>query len=88
MAPPLHPCAVCKTQLPISLFHAMQPPVSIELCVCRVFSANTIVEDADGNYVRACVKAGATDWGPDAREAADASLGTSKWQAAGGLCVV
>jgi hypothetical protein len=31
MALPLHPCAVCKTQLPISLFHAVQPPVSIEL---------------------------------------------------------
>jgi hypothetical protein len=46
--------------LPISLFQAMQPPVSIELFVCRVFSANTIVEDADGNNVRACVKAANT----------------------------
>jgi hypothetical protein len=50
----------CKTQLLISMFHAMQPPVSIVLCVCCVFSANTIVKDADGNDVRACVKGGVT----------------------------
>jgi hypothetical protein len=33
-------------------------------------------------------KAGATDWGPAARDAAGAQPGTTKWQAAGGLCVV
>jgi hypothetical protein len=49
--------SVCSLQHPVA-HQAMQPPVSIKVCVCRVFSANTIVKDADGNNVRSCVEAG------------------------------